>query len=145
MIKRPYQNMSFSGPAGTRSKGGFGRGKPWERGDRGDRPSRGGFDRGSRGGSFDREMHPATCNKCGQSCEVPFFPNGSKPIYCRDCFKRDDAAPKRFGNDRHEGGSFRERSFEDRRPTGNNDDVNRQLKEINAKLDAILEQLSSQE
>lgn len=151
MIKRPYQNMSFDGSAGTRSRsgfgGGFGKGRPWERNDRGDR---GGFrdrgnDRGGRGGfgGGDREMHPATCNACGASCEVPFVPNGSKPIYCRNCFKRDDAAPKRFDRDARGGSSFREQRF-DSRPAGN-DDTARQLKSIEKKLDLILEILGSEE
>lgn len=121
MIKRPYQNMSFSGSAGHRPSGGsgFGGGKPWERGgarggqgggyrggDRDDRRS-GGF--GGRSGGFgggDREMHDATCNSCGNACQVPFRPNGSKPIYCSNCFKKDDSFASRlndrpsFGGDR---------------------------------------------
>jgi CxxC-x17-CxxC domain-containing protein len=34
-------------------------------------------------------MFKATCASCGNACEVPFKPNGSKPIYCRDCFKKE--------------------------------------------------------
>lgn len=59
-------------------------------------------------------MHRATCVECGNGCEVPFKPNGSKPIYCRDCFKRDDqgGSDRRFnsrdsrGFDRDEKRSF---------------------------------------
>lgn len=40
------------------------------------------FDRGP------REMHKATCAECGQECEVPFKPDGSRPVYCRDCFSK---------------------------------------------------------
>ena len=69
------------------------------------------------GGGFDDRgfskpaMHRATCANCGNSCEVPFKPNGSKPIYCRDCFKKDDAsAPKsRSGNTSFGAGSFEEK------------------------------------
>ena len=88
-------------------------------------------------------MHPATCNACGASCEVPFVPNGSKPIYCRNCFKRDDAAPKRFDRDARGGDSFREPRFD--RPAPANDDTARQLKDIQKKLDLILEMLGSEE
>ena len=74
----------------------------------GDRPSFGGG-RDNRG--FDKpELHDATCATCGNRCQVPFRPNGSKPIYCRDCFKKEDGGndrgPRRFdgnqrgGNDR---------------------------------------------
>jgi CxxC-x17-CxxC domain-containing protein len=62
----------------------------------------GGFNRRDDRG-FDRpQMHQATCASCGNSCEVPFKPNGSRPIYCRECFKKDDAGgekPMRFDRD----------------------------------------------
>lgn len=32
-------------------------------------------------------MFKATCSNCGKECEVPFKPTGSKPVYCRDCFR----------------------------------------------------------
>lgn len=38
-----------------------------------------------RGG--DKQMFKTTCAKCGKECEVPFKPNGSKPVYCNDCFR----------------------------------------------------------
>ncbi len=38
------------------------------------------FDRGP------REMFSATCASCGREAQVPFRPNGSKPVYCSDCF-----------------------------------------------------------
>ncbi len=46
---------------------------------------------GGSGGNFDRgprEMHKATCAECGNECEVPFKPDGSRPVYCRDCFQK---------------------------------------------------------
>jgi len=46
----------------------------------------GGGGRGNFGGP--REMHKATCAECKQECEVPFKPNGEKPVYCRDCFNK---------------------------------------------------------
>lgn len=42
----------------------------------------GGYDRGP------REMFSATCSSCGREAQVPFRPNGSKPVYCSDCFQR---------------------------------------------------------
>lgn len=44
------------------------------------------------------EMHQATCATCGKACEVPFRPNGSKPIYCRDCFKNEGSDSQRSDN-----------------------------------------------
>ena len=40
-----------------------------------------GYDRGP------REMFSATCADCGREAQVPFRPNGSKPVYCSDCFQ----------------------------------------------------------
>jgi len=35
-----------------------------------------------------REFHEAVCSSCGITTQVPFKPSGSKPVYCRDCFRR---------------------------------------------------------
>ena len=40
-----------------------------------------------RRGPEDREMHTATCDKCGKTCELPFKPRGGKPVYCSSCFR----------------------------------------------------------
>ena len=49
---------------------------------------RGGFKRGP------REMHKVTCDDCGKETEVPFKPDGTRPVYCRECFQKHK--PKRF-------------------------------------------------
>ena len=107
----------------------------------GGRPSFGGGRREDRGPVT---MHKAVCDECHKSCEVPFRPSGDKPIYCNDCFgsKRGNEAPRReFSNDRAP-----RREFEDRRapsfskpataPMGN--DMNKQLSEMNSKLDRLI-------
>jgi len=43
---------------------------------------RGGFNRPP------REMHKVTCADCGKETEVPFKPDGERPVYCRDCFQK---------------------------------------------------------
>ena len=35
-----------------------------------------------------REMHKAVCADCGQECEVPFKPDGTRPVYCRECYAK---------------------------------------------------------
>ena len=108
----------------------------------GGRPSFGGGRGGDRGPVT---MHKAVCDECHKSCEVPFRPSGDKPIYCSDCFssKRDDGdrAPRREFNDRPAG----RREFNDRpAPSFNkpvapaNDDVKKQLSEMNNKLDRLI-------
>ena len=45
---------------------------------------------GGYGGGYDRPQRPmfdAVCAGCGINTQVPFQPNGSKPVYCRDCFQ----------------------------------------------------------
>lgn len=46
--------------------------------------------RSSGGGGYGapREMHDVTCSACGVATQVPFRPNGAKPVYCRDCFRK---------------------------------------------------------
>lgn len=33
-----------------------------------------------------RQMHPATCSRCGQVTEVPFQPRDDRPVFCSECF-----------------------------------------------------------
>ena len=35
-----------------------------------------------------REMHGAACTVCGTAAEVPFVPDGVRPIYCLPCLKQ---------------------------------------------------------
>lgn len=113
---------------------------------------RGGF--GGRSGGYGvrddarPQLHKATCAGCGDQCEVPFKPNGSKPIFCRNCFKKDDnAAPKRFDRP-----SFDRPSYGDKRPAFKSfgdrpqtqPDISRieaRLAAIEAKIDALIEAL----
>ena len=41
-----------------------------------------------------REMHKVTCSDCGQETEVPFKPDGERPVYCQDCYKK--RKPRRY-------------------------------------------------
>jgi CxxC-x17-CxxC domain-containing protein len=52
-------------------------------------PSKG-FRSAPKGESRPLEMHQATCVSCKKFCEVPFKPNGKKPVFCRDCFGMQD-------------------------------------------------------
>jgi CxxC-x17-CxxC domain-containing protein len=88
-------------------------------------------DRRGTGGSDWKPMHDATCAGCGSRCQVPFRPNGSKPVYCSQCFGNEGGSShKRFDRPRDE------RSSPDR-----SNGMSDQLKEINGKLDAILRAL----
>jgi len=39
-----------------------------------------------------RELYPVVCASCGAETEVPFRPTNNRPVYCRDCFSRKQAA-----------------------------------------------------
>lgn len=63
---------------------------------------------GNRGFSRDdapTERFQATCNECHELCEVPFKPNGKKPVYCRNCYKGKEEGST-YGN--RDGGARRE-------------------------------------
>lgn len=47
----------------------------------------GGYGGGYGGGRPQRQMYDAVCASCGVNTQVPFQPNGSKPVYCRDCYQ----------------------------------------------------------
>jgi CxxC-x17-CxxC domain-containing protein len=89
------------------------------------------FGRDRDSGSFERrrpEMHEVICDKCKKKCEVPFKPTGDKPVLCSDCFKKD-------------GGS----NFGPRGSSVSSGISQEQYKELNKKLDKILEILESLE
>jgi CxxC-x17-CxxC domain-containing protein len=95
-------------------------------------------DQKGQGRRFDKEvsMHKTVCSECHKDCEVPFRPSGDKPVYCSNCFSH-----KREDQDR--GGK---RNFSDKtssfssfpRTAVDLDNLNKQLVEINNKLDYLL-------
>ncbi len=98
---------SFGGSTGAPSRG-FGGGKPM--------------------------MHSATCSDCGSRCQVPFKPNGSRPVLCSNCFGNESRSPSK---------SFDSRRSDDRpkRFAGGDTNFTDLLKEINNKLDMIIRSL----
>jgi CxxC-x17-CxxC domain-containing protein len=96
------------------------------------RDFKGGKRFGGGGSDWNKPMHDATCAGCGKDCQVPFRPNGSKPVFCSYCFKKEgNAEPKRF-----------DRGARPERPSfGGASNIGSQLKEINGKLDAIIRSL----
>jgi CxxC-x17-CxxC domain-containing protein len=89
---RPRGGSSRGAPRGGSSRGG----------DRGGYSSRGSRD-SDRGGRFsgreskrgspnrrDGGMTEVICSECKSKCEVPFKPTSSKPVYCSDCFGKQD-------------------------------------------------------
>jgi CxxC-x17-CxxC domain-containing protein len=102
------------------------------------------------GGDFggEKKLHPATCSVCGAQCQVPFRPDGSRPIYCRDCFRKQDmggGGREEFRRD--DRGPRRPAPFRrvERGPAGPDQaDLVRLLEKMNDKLDRILEALEGE-
>jgi CxxC-x17-CxxC domain-containing protein len=135
--------------SGGGKPGGFSRGgssRPSFGGDRGGarRPDSRGFD-------APKELYKTSCAKCQNACEVPFRPNGMKPVYCKDCFVRDDErAPrdsfqkKSFGNDRPAYGNDRAPSRQaSPEPDFRIGAILKELQAVHAKVDALSAQLSN--
>ena len=127
-------NRNSGNKFGRRDSGRFGR------------RSSGGFNRRDSGGSgrdFERKtMHEVICDKCGQSCKVPFKPTEGKPVYCSDCFRKEESPRQEsrssYGSSRRE---FRPR-HESSGSRQESDKLAAEFQQINAKLDKILEMLN---
>lgn len=64
-----------------------------------DRPRKRDSLRGHGRNKSEIEMTEVTCSSCGITCEVPFKPTSSKPVYCRECFgKNDKSGPNKSSN-----------------------------------------------
>ena len=116
---RPGAHSAF-GNRGKRSGGGAGRFGAGSR-----TPSRGGsFRTGDTPRLFD-----AVCSNCGDKCQVPFRPDGKKPVYCNKCFGVPRNAPSAL------------KQSPSTHPTGEKSiaDLTRQIAAMNAKIDTMLE------
>lgn len=149
-MKQFKNNNSFGGDRGGRG------------GDRfssrdGGRPSFGGKPSYSK--ASDRgELFKATCAQCAKTCEVPFKPNGKKPVYCQDCFgkqapsndgfapRKDFSAPSfkpRFDERSNDRGS--DRSNESSNRGSDTQDLKRSIESVSAKLDKLISIMESKQ
>lgn len=131
----------FNKNRGGSDRGGFGGGRNHGGGHRG-----GGNKFG--GGRDDRpkEMHSATCATCQKSCQVPFRPSGDKPVFCSDCFSkqndgdRDSRRGDRGGDSRPKFGSSSIRAeHPNDRKQAHDSELKQRLATIEAKLNKILD------
>lgn len=126
-----------------KKRGGFG-------GDRGGRSFGGGNrDRFNRPGNRDfrqSQMFSAQCAECGKACQVPFKPNGEKPVYCNFCFAKHK--PDNFGGSKPFGGKDFAVKHDNHSDSGaargklEFDVLNKKIGEINAKLDSIISMIT---
>lgn len=78
-----------------------------------------------------RKFYRATCSVCGATCQVPFRPDGSRPIYCRNCYRPEEGRANKGAH----------------HPPAESlnlvKDLARRLESIERKLDMILESLGT--
>jgi CxxC-x17-CxxC domain-containing protein len=90
------------------------------------RPSSFGGERRDRFGFDDKQMHSATCDKCGKECQVPFRPTAGKPVFCDNCFGKG-------GNDNFSKGGHESKD---------SGEVMQQIKMLNTKMDQLIKILA---
>jgi CxxC-x17-CxxC domain-containing protein len=78
------------------------------------------------------ESHKTTCSQCHAMCEVPFKPNGKKPVYCRNCYKGKETTT-----------SFTGQPFTSTDSEGSND-MKKQFSILNTKLDRLISAIEAQ-
>lgn len=126
-----------------KSDANYGPKKRFESNDRGPR-------RDDRGSDRKIELFTTACTTCGKSCEVPFKPDGTKPVLCRDCFAAKNAGgdntrtTNRFASNDF-GARKPERSFDaprvERAPGVSKEDfaaLSRHVTALDAKINEIL-------
>ena len=60
-------------------------------GNRAPRQFSGGGNRNFDGPRPEREFHETVCSECGQTTTVPFKPKPGRPVFCRDCYRAQQA------------------------------------------------------
>ncbi|MEI8130533.1 MAG: CxxC-x17-CxxC domain-containing protein [bacterium] len=91
-------------------------------------------------------LHRAVCSECNNTCEVPFRPNGSKPVYCKDCFgKKKGAYPSN-----NEKPAFAPRAEhtqaprpQTQAPDGRIDKLVSEMNAVHAKLERIIKMIEN--
>ncbi|NLJ65553.1 MAG: zinc-binding protein [Christensenellaceae bacterium] len=43
-----------------------------------------------RNNRFERKMYDVVCDGCGVKTQVPFQPQGDRPVYCKECFDKQN-------------------------------------------------------
>lgn len=88
----------------------------------------------TKGNFASKELFDAECNSCHKRCQVPFRPNGKKPVYCANCFSKNDDRKPSYGGSMssyHSDSQVRpQRSFGADKP-------DRQIQELKQQIEAM--------
>lgn len=110
----------------------FGAAKPWA--GRDSRPGK----RDMRG-QKDFALYHAVCSACGQSCEVPFKPGSDRPVFCKNCFDKNENGGKPARFDRKSDA----RSFSPAKPDPRIAELTAQVESLNRKVEALFKIVNS--
>lgn len=61
---------------------------------------------------MEKRMFKTVCSNCEEDTEVPFKPDGKRPVYCRTCLQKH-RVKENYKNDRRNGGRNVRREEED--------------------------------
>ena len=77
-------------------------------------------DRYDRSGGRERTYTKAICADCNKECEIPFKPTGGRPVYCSECFAKQQGESSFGGKRNNRSGekSFAHRGSSDKRHGG---------------------------
>ena len=101
--------------------------------------------RSARSGSEVFQKFDAVCSNCGKKCQVPFRPDGEKPVYCKDCFdmpRKAMTGKKKFSTS--SATSFNAPASAGSSVAGGKSiaDLTRQIAAMNTKIDTMLKILT---
>lgn len=86
------------------------------------------------------KSYPAICSDCGKACDVPFRPDGVKPVLCRDCYSKKAPATNMSGNrDRFTSNEQRGHTPAPAVAVGEINLITKQLTALEEKVNQILE------
>lgn len=81
--------------------------------------------------------HKAVCDGCQVPCEVPFIPNGKKPVYCRNCYKSKATTTSFTGQ------PF-SHATDSSAGSADTSDLKKQFSILNTKLDRLISAIETQ-
>jgi CxxC-x17-CxxC domain-containing protein len=139
-FKKPYGNRTSSNHPGAGSRPSYGPARPRTTSPRDARIYRSARSEGVAFQKFD-----AVCSNCGKRCQVPFRPDGEKPVYCKDCFdmpRKAMTGKKKFSTS--PAASFNAPMSAGGGIAGGKSiaDLTRQIAAMNAKIDTMLKVLT---
>lgn len=89
------------------------------------------------------EIHKTTCADCGKMCEVPFKPNGKKPVYCQNCFAKNGGQVTTNHFSTRPRPTFAAPPARPQQDSKALTDLSRQVEELNTKIDKLTEMVEA--